>query len=106
MALAHEHLKKFVFDILPRILSHLEHSGRMSDHRCWRLRCRPEGVIKDSDLELCTEPKPAPADGQLLVKNMFIRYRTGTGAAALRQDSLSVAKRALASSERRNARIA
>jgi hypothetical protein len=37
---------------------------------------------------------------------MFIRYRTGTGAAALRQDSLSVAKRALSSSERRNARIA
>jgi NADPH-dependent curcumin reductase CurA len=77
----------------------------MSDQRCWRLRCRPEGPIKDSDLELCTEPKPAPADGQLLVKNMFIRYRTG----ALPRRAkllLSVAKRALTSSERRNARSA
>ena len=49
----------------------------MSGHRAWRLRSRPEGAIKDSDLELCTEPKPAPADGQILVKNMFIRYQTG-----------------------------
>ena len=41
-------------------------------HRAWRLRCRPVGAIRDSDLELCVEPKPTPAEGQLLVKNLFI----------------------------------
>mmetsp|Transcript_42584 Transcript_42584/g.62662 ORF Transcript_42584/g.62662 Transcript_42584/m.62662 type:complete len:335 (+) Transcript_42584:173-1177(+) len=40
--------------------------------RCWRLRSRPEGSIKDTDLEMCEEPKPTPEDGQLLVKNLFI----------------------------------
>lgn len=40
--------------------------------RVWRLRSRPEGSIKDTDLEMCDEPKPAPEDGQLVVKNMFI----------------------------------
>lgn len=29
-------------------------------------------MLKDTDLELCTEPKPSPVDGQMLVKNMFI----------------------------------
>ena len=45
----------------------------MGEHRAWRLRTRPEGSIKDTDLELCTEPKPSAEDGQLLVKNVFIR---------------------------------
>ena len=46
----------------------------MGEHRAWRLRTRPEGSIKDTDLELCTEPKPSAGDGQLLVKNVFIRF--------------------------------
>ena len=41
-------------------------------HRVWRLRSRPVGSIRDSDLELCVEPKPVPENGQLLVKNLFI----------------------------------
>lgn len=41
-------------------------------HRAWRLRTRPVGALKDSDLELCTEAKPAPSDGQLLVKNLWV----------------------------------
>ena len=47
-------------------------SSGIAEHRAWRLRSRPEGVLKDTDLELCTEPKPSPVDGQMLVKNMFI----------------------------------
>ena len=41
--------------------------------RAWRLRTRPEGEIKDTDLEMCDEPKPAAEEGQLVVKNMYIR---------------------------------
>ena len=41
-------------------------------NRVWRLRSRPQGSVKDSDLELCREEVPQPADGQLLVKNLFI----------------------------------
>ena len=44
----------------------------MATHRAWRLRSRPEGALKDSDLELVIEPKPAPGDGQLLVKNVWV----------------------------------
>jgi hypothetical protein len=43
----------------------------MATYRAWRLRRRPEGALKDSDLELVTEAKAAPGDGQLLVKNLF-----------------------------------
>jgi hypothetical protein len=43
----------------------------MATHRAWRLRSRPVGALKDSDLELVTEPKPSPGDGQLLVKTLW-----------------------------------
>ena len=43
----------------------------MATHRAWRLRHRPVGQLKDTDLELVTEAKPAPGDGQLLVKNRW-----------------------------------
>lgn len=33
---------------------------------------QPVGALKDTDLELCTEPIPVPAEGQLLVRNLFI----------------------------------
>lgn len=41
-------------------------------NRCFRLRNRPAGVIKSTDLELCQEPLPTIQDGQCLVKNMYI----------------------------------
>lgn len=41
-------------------------------HRVWRLRSRPVGSIKDTDLELCVEDKPTIGADQLLVKNLFI----------------------------------
>lgn len=41
-------------------------------NRVWRLRNRPVGVIKESDLELVTEELPVISEGQMLVKNEFI----------------------------------
>lgn len=41
-------------------------------HRVWRLRSRPVGQIKDTDLELCVERKPTPQAGNVLVRNLFI----------------------------------
>ena len=59
---------------LPRPLQLRGGGGAQGDNRAWRLRTRPEGSIKDTDLELCTETKPSAEDGQLLVKNVFIRF--------------------------------
>jgi NADPH-dependent curcumin reductase CurA len=44
----------------------------MATHRAWRLRSRPVGQIKDTDLKLCTEPKPVAKPGSLLVRNLFV----------------------------------
>ncbi len=38
----------------------------------WRLRKRPVGIIRESDLEFVTEPLPEIEEGQLLVRNEFI----------------------------------
>ena len=43
-----------------------------SMNRVWRLRNRPVGSIKQSDLELVTEALPEIGEGQMLVKNEFI----------------------------------
>lgn len=40
--------------------------------RAWRLRSRPVGQIKDTDLELCVEPAPVPKPGNLLVRNLYV----------------------------------
>lgn len=40
-------------------------------NRVWRLRSRPVGEVKESDLELCIEALPEPAQGQMLIKNIF-----------------------------------
>lgn len=45
--------------------------ARDMTHRAWRLRTRPEGTLKDTDLELCVEPKPVRGPGQLLLRNLF-----------------------------------
>lgn len=41
-------------------------------HRALRLRSRPVGTIADTDLELVTEPKPVPGEGQVLVRNQYV----------------------------------
>jgi NADPH-dependent curcumin reductase CurA len=41
-------------------------------NRVWRLRSRPVGPVKDTDLELCVESIPTIGEGQLLVKNLYI----------------------------------
>ena len=41
-------------------------------NRQWRLRARPEGLIKESDFEFHEEPVPAQAEGQLVVRNIYL----------------------------------
>ena len=41
-------------------------------NRQWRLAARPEGLIQESDFEFHKEPVPAPAEGQLLVRNIYL----------------------------------
>jgi NADPH-dependent curcumin reductase CurA len=43
----------------------------MSKNRCLRLRSIPSGKIAHTDLELCEEEMPVPADGEVLIKNLF-----------------------------------
>ena len=40
----------------------------------WRLARRPEGMVKTSDFEFVEEPVPALADGQLLVRNLYLAF--------------------------------
>jgi NADPH-dependent curcumin reductase CurA len=41
-------------------------------NRQWRLAARPEGLIKDSDFEWAEEPVRALADGEVLVRNIYL----------------------------------
>ena len=41
-------------------------------NRQWRLRARPEGLIKESDFEFHEEPVPTLAEGQLVVRNIYL----------------------------------
>jgi NADPH-dependent curcumin reductase CurA len=41
-------------------------------NRQWRLAARPEGLIKDSDFEWVEEPVRALADGEVLVRNIYL----------------------------------
>ena len=41
-------------------------------NRQWRLRARPEGLIKESDFEFHEEPVPVLAEGQLVVRNIYL----------------------------------
>lgn len=43
-------------------------------NRQWRLRSRPVGMVKESDFELVSEPVPALADGQFLVKSLYFAF--------------------------------
>lgn len=41
-------------------------------NRQWRLAARPVGPLKESDLTLTSEPIPAPKEGQVLVRNLYL----------------------------------
>jgi NADPH-dependent curcumin reductase CurA len=41
-------------------------------NRQWRLAARPEGLIKESDFEWVEEPVRALADGEVLVRNIYL----------------------------------
>lgn len=43
-------------------------------NRQWLLRARPVGMVKESDFELREEPVPAPAQGQVLVRNRWLAF--------------------------------
>src|SRR5690349_8055404 len=41
-------------------------------NRQWRLKRRPDGDIKPGDLELTETPKPVPANGEMLIRNVYL----------------------------------
>ncbi len=43
-------------------------------NRQWLLARRPVGMVKESDFELHGEPVPAPAGGQILVRNRWLAF--------------------------------
>ena len=43
-----------------------------NSNRQWRLKRRPVGEIKAGDLELTDAPKPVPATGEMLVRNVYL----------------------------------
>jgi NADPH-dependent curcumin reductase CurA len=44
----------------------------MNTNRCHRLRRRPDGELRPGDLELVEEPVPEPADGQAIVRVLWL----------------------------------
>jgi len=40
----------------------------------WRLRSRPSGMVKESDFEYVEEPVPDLADGEFLVRNIYLAF--------------------------------
>ena len=43
-----------------------------NSNRQWRLKRRPDGDIKPGDLELTESPKPVPAAGEVLIRNVYL----------------------------------
>jgi NADPH-dependent curcumin reductase CurA len=43
-------------------------------NRQWLLRARPEGMVRESDFELREAARPAPGDGQVLVRNRLLAF--------------------------------
>ncbi len=43
-------------------------------NRQWRLATRPVGMVKESDFELAREEIPGVADGEVLVRNLFLAF--------------------------------
>ena len=40
----------------------------------WRLRSRPEGMVSEANFEYAEEPVPALAEGELLVRNLYLAF--------------------------------
>lgn len=47
-------------------------SNRMNGQ--WRLKARPEGMVKESDFEYVEEPVPDIGDGEFLVRNLYFAF--------------------------------
>ena len=43
-----------------------------NQNRIWRIRRKPEGEVSSDDFDWVAEPAPQAADGQLLVKTIFL----------------------------------
>src|SRR5215468_481986 len=43
-------------------------------NRQWLLRARPAGMVKESDFELREAPVPAPANGEALVRVLYVSF--------------------------------
>lgn len=41
-------------------------------NRVWKLRRRPQGAIRPGDLELATDPIPVPAEGEVLIRTLYL----------------------------------
>jgi NADPH-dependent curcumin reductase CurA len=41
-------------------------------NRQWRLKSRPSGLIKADNFELVSQPMPEPAEGQLLIRSVYL----------------------------------
>ncbi len=48
-----------------------------SVNHLWRLAARPVGMVKNSDFKWHEEPVPAPAEGELLVRNIYLSLDPG-----------------------------
>jgi len=71
-ALRHRTTYRLLFQLARLVLSCSPRSTAMASHRAWRLRSRPVGALKDTDLELCVEAAPVPKPGNLLVRNLYL----------------------------------
>jgi len=43
-------------------------------NRQWRLARRPEGMVRESDFEWVAEPLREPADGEIVVRNLYLAF--------------------------------
>ncbi len=46
----------------------------MTTNGQWRLKSRPDGMVKESDFEYVEEPVGSPGDGQILVRNLYLAF--------------------------------
>ena len=47
-------------------------SNRMNGQ--WRLKSRPEGMVRETDFEFVQEPVPELGDGEILVRNLYLAF--------------------------------
>ncbi len=43
-------------------------------NRQWQLGSRPVGMVKESDFDLVEAPRPEPAEGQILIRNLYFAF--------------------------------